>query len=210
MALPTLPGLDPAHAARLITRQASLHAEAAQVLSELRLRDLLGQAGQVVQNGSSVAGLMVWRDIDFSVISPGLARAAAFELLQPLFIHPDVTGVRYMNQAERFTFEGLPENARYYLTVYYQPQPEHDWKLDISFWLDPSRDEAAYTRRLTERLTDETRLAILWLKDIWHRSPRYHVDVHSTTIYEAVLDGGVRTPAEFEDWIAGGGLSDER
>jgi hypothetical protein len=49
---------------------------------------------------------------------------------------------------------------------------------------------------LRGRLTDETRLAILWIKDVWHRLPAYpeavsRVDVH------AVLAHGVRTPEEF-------------
>jgi hypothetical protein len=203
-------GIDPDYAAALLQRQDALQDEAREVVNALDLLILLGRAGQVVPNGSAVAGLMVWRDLDFSVLSPGLSRTAAFELLLPLVAHPDVTQVRYLNQAERFTYEAKPENARYYFTVYYKAQspsaepaavPPSEWKLDISFWLDATRDEAAYTELLMQRLTDETRLAILWIKDIWHTSPLYRTQVGSTDIYTAVLDHGVRTPAEFDAYL---------
>src|SRR3954453_32284 len=119
MALPTLPGLDPEYADRLVERQAALQAEAGRALARLGLAELLSQAGQVVQNGSSVAGLMVWRDLDCSVLSPGLTRARGFQLLLPLLTDSEVSGVRYLNQAGSFTFEERPENERFYVTVYY-------------------------------------------------------------------------------------------
>jgi hypothetical protein len=51
------------------------------------------------------------------------------------------------------------------------------------------------------RLTPETRLAILWLKDLWHGTPLYPTSVGSVDIYAAVLDAGVRTPAAFDDYL---------
>ena len=54
---------------------------------------------------------------------------------------------------------------------------------------------------LSEHLTKETRLAILWIKDIWHRLPSYPYQVGGTDIYDAVLEHGVRTPAQFEVYL---------
>jgi hypothetical protein len=50
---------------------------------------------------------------------------------------------------------------------------------------------------MQRRLTDETRLAILWIKDVWHRRPTYPYEVGGVDVYDAVLEHGVRTPDEF-------------
>jgi hypothetical protein len=54
---------------------------------------------------------------------------------------------------------------------------------------------------MRRRLTDETRLAILWIKDAWHRLPSYRTSVLSIDIYDAVLEHGVRTPGAFARYL---------
>ncbi len=51
---------------------------------------------------------------------------------------------------------------------------------------------------LSRQLTDETRLAIFWIKDVWHHLPTYSYEVGGINVYDAVLEHGVRTPAQFE------------
>src|SRR4051794_440606 len=58
-------GLDDAYALELLRRQDALQAEARRVVADLDLVPLLSRAGRVEQVGSSVSGLMVWRDLDF-------------------------------------------------------------------------------------------------------------------------------------------------
>jgi hypothetical protein len=70
--------------AALLTRQADLQCEAATVLRELGLIEVLGRAGRVILLGSAVSGLMVWRDLDFGVDAPGLRSDAAWETMHPL------------------------------------------------------------------------------------------------------------------------------
>ncbi|TCO49873.1 hypothetical protein [Actinocrispum wychmicini] len=41
-----------------------------------------------------------------------------------------------------------------------------------------------------------------WIKDVWHRRPEYPHMVGGVGAYEAVLNGGVRTPEEFGGWVA--------
>ena len=48
------------------------------------------------------------------------------------------------------------------------------------------------------RLTPETRSAILDIKRAWVNRPEFGQTVRSFDIYTAVLDGGVRTPEEFD------------
>ena len=54
---------------------------------------------------------------------------------------------------------------------------------------------------LAAHLTDEMRLAILWIKDVWHRLPTYPDEVSGTDIYTAVLEHGLRTPEQFATYL---------
>jgi hypothetical protein len=76
------------------------------------------------------------------------------------------------------------------------------WRVDI--WFVDERDrqpDLAAMRDLPPRLTEETRTAILLVKDAWARRPEYRREVRSWDIYTAVLDDGVRTPTQFEEWL---------
>lgn len=195
--------LDAERAAALLRHQDELQAEARQIVQDLKLLDLLGQAGPVARHGSALSGLMAWPDLDFGITSPGLDPAGAFEILHPLLIHPRTTMVRYVNETGEHTFQHDPRNERLFFMVYYEHTSGRVWKIDIPFWLYPEpRGEAGYHARLMDRLTPETRLAILWLKDLWHSTPVYPAEVGSVDIYTAVLDAGVRTPAEFDAYLA--------
>ena len=44
-------------------------------------------------------------------------------------------------------------------------------------------------------------MAILKIRDIWHQLPTYPDEVRGTDIYTAVLDHGVRTPAQFASYL---------
>lgn len=195
--------LDPETAAGLLRRQDELQAEAREIVRELDLLAILGQAGPVAEHGSALSGLMAWPDLDFGVTSPGLDPARAFEIMQPLLTHPRTTMVRYINETGARTFGDDPRNERLFFMVYYEHRSGRVWKIDIPFWLYPEpRDERQYHERIMARITPETRLAILWLKDLWHATPVYPAAVGSVDIYAAVLDAGVRTPAAFDDYLA--------
>ena len=196
------PALDSDAEAALLRRQDELQAEARQIVQELELVELLEQAGPVAQHGSALSGLLAWPDLDFGITSPGLDPAGAFGILQPLLTHPRTTMVRYTNETGTHTFENDPRNERLFFMVYYEHTSGRVWKLDIPFWLYPEpRDEQQYHLRIMDRLTPETRLAILWLKDLWHATPVYPTEVGSVDIYTAVLDAGVRTPAAFDAYL---------
>ena len=49
-----------------------------------------------------------------------------------------------------------------------------------------------------------TRLAILRIKDAWHKRPDYPEVVGGFEVYEAVLEHGVRTAEEFEGYLGAG------
>ncbi len=189
-------------AAALLRQQDSLQAEAAALLAQVDLLRHLGVVGQAELIGSAALGLMVWRDIDIMVAAPGLSAARAFAALSPLITDPRVTQLRYVNHSGRFNATGVPEDERYYFATLYRVDNEAEWKLDISFWLaDQPRHEIAALDATLRQLSDATRIAILWIKEVWHRQPTYRTAVLSIDIYDAVLMHGVRTPSAFERYL---------
>lgn len=195
--------MDSAYRDELLLRQEELQREGSLLLQELPLVEWLRGAGEVRIHGSYVTGLMVWRDIDIGVTAPGLTREAAFATMLPLLTHPQVRRARYLHQVGQLNPTGEPEDDRYFFATYFDTDTGDEWKIDVSFWVSPiPRQERLAPELITSRLTDETRLTILWLKDLWHLRPEYMVEMGSPDIYDAVLDAGVRTPAEFEAYLA--------
>lgn len=195
--------MDAAYRDELLSRQAMLQSEARRLLEDLQLVERLKLAGAVLVHGSYTTRLMVWRDLDLSVTAPGLTREGAFTTMMPLLAHPQVAWVRYRHAVGNLNPTGDPIQDRYFFATGYRTETDDEWKIDVSFWVSPGpRDERLSTEIITARLTDETLLAILWLKDIWHRRPEYMVEMGSADIYDAVLDSSVRTPDQFEAYLA--------
>ena len=193
-------GRQPEHDEQLPRRQRLLQEEAHSLLAELNLIEVLSAGGVLRQIGSSVLGLMVWRDIDLAVSSPGLSIERAFEIMRPLLIHPRTREVRYFHQSDPFKLAELDE--RYYFMVFYNPLVLGEWKLDISFWLGEGIHPEPVHEAVARQLTPENRLAILRIKDAWYQLPAYRNTVYSTDVYDAVLRHGVRTLGAFDQYLA--------
>jgi hypothetical protein len=197
-------GLDPTHAAELLRRAEQLRAEAAAVIAELDLLAMLGQVGHAELVGSAVSGLMVWRDIDVGVRCRDLTSVRAWNALRPLLTNPQLLRLDYRNEIAERSPSGRPSDQRHSFVAYYQRRApvEDEWRIDISLWLSAApRNQLAQLDELRRRLTDETRLAILWIKDVWHRQPTYPYEVGGVDVYDAVLEHGVRTPDEFAAYL---------
>jgi hypothetical protein len=179
----------------LLVRQADLQREAATFVGELGLIELLGRAGRVIRLGSAVTGLMVWRDVDFGVDALDLTADAAWETMRPLL--PRCSTLHYANDEE---------DRRHYFVMRID-----GWKVDVSLWFAgvPPGVEA-FQAELPARLTDESRLAILRLKDFWYRSPDYPEIVSAWEIYDAVLSHDVRTLDELDAFLGRRGLPTRR
>jgi hypothetical protein len=197
--------LDDVRIAELLKRQDDLQAEAGQVSADLRLDAVLGRVGRVVPIGSAASGLMVWRDLDLSIYCTGAepGRDVA-NALRDLLADPRLLEAEYRNEVGARSPSGGVHDQRYYAVLHYLAAEDRVWKIDLSFWTDAGpRGEFIDAARLPERLSDETRLAILWIKDVWHRLPSYPYEVGGMEVYDAVLNHGVRTPAEFGDFLSG-------
>lgn len=68
----------------LLARQYALQDEARRFAAEHRLEQLLEPLGRVIPVGSAVTGLMVWRDLDYTVDALGVAGTAVWDALRPL------------------------------------------------------------------------------------------------------------------------------
>ena len=201
------PGPDSETAARLLTQQHRLAAEARLVLADLDLLALLGTLGDVHLVGSAATGCMAWRDIDIDVISGAPDPARIWSSMAPLAAHPRVRKLRWSNERGSLDISRNPELDGYFLGIHYLAgDAALLWKLDC--WFVPSdapRPDIAMAERLARELTDEQRIAILWIKDGWATRPEYRRTVYSVDIYAAVIDDGVRTPDTFSAWLTNRG-----
>jgi hypothetical protein len=186
----------------LLRRQDELQAEAASVRADLELDVHLSRHGRVMQVGSAVLGLMVWRDLDLTVVCETLDPGQVADTGALLARHERVREVRFRNDTGTWnTDTTYPDGV--YLGLDCRSGTGQRWKVDIWFVDRPDRQpDLAHARDVPPRLTPQTRAAILLIKDTWAGRPEYGKDVTSWDIYSAVLDDGVRTPADFESWIS--------
>jgi hypothetical protein len=198
--------LDKAYVEQLLRRQDALQAEASRLIADLDLMSLLARAGSAEQVGSFVSGLMVWRDIDIGAVSPGLSVDRAWDVMRPIVARPAVTRVSYANESGHLNTSGRPYDDRHYFVIHYETAAHDDWKIDITFWLTDGPREQRARALAMRRLPRETRICILWLKDVWHRLPAYPYEVGGTDVYDAVLEHDVRTPGEFDAYLRERGM----
>ena len=185
----------------LLRRQAALQAEARAVEADLHVAELLGPIGEVNHVGSAALGLMVWRDLDLTVVCAKLALEPVTAVSARLAAHPRVNTITFRNDSEHWkTNPNYPDGL--YLGVGYRSPTNADWKLDIWFVDEPERQpDLAHMRWMPQKLTPETRTSILLIKSAWASRPEYGKSVKSFDIYQAVLEDGVQTLEAFDEWL---------
>ena len=198
----------PAGMPALLRRQDALQTETQAVIRELGLRERLGRLGPFEQIGSSRSGLMVWRDLDVATRCADPTTEEVLDAMRAVLAHPGVREVTYMPQLGSRSPSGGPADQRWYFVLRYVAADGEPWKVDVSLWRlgDAARELSFEPDALRRRLTAETRGAILWIKDIWHRRPCYPDVVGGVDIYDAVLNHGVRAPAEFAAYLRARGM----
>jgi hypothetical protein len=167
--------------------------QAMAILEDLKLLERWGRVGTPCIVGAMSYGLQVAPDIDLEIFCQRPTVEAGFQVLAEVAAHPRVRKVRFANELDG------PDQGLYF-QVRYRHESGEEWKLDM--WLlahdhpgPLSRDMVTPMRRA---LTDETREAILALKE-WVLAGGHPYT--SIRIYQAVLEGGVRTPADFLAWF---------
>jgi hypothetical protein len=189
----------------LFRRQRLLQGEAEAVLDDLDLVAGLETLGDPIRTGSSALGVMVKPDIDITTACAQLDLAAfdaVTQLATRLARHERVWQVTFRDDTGSWNAEPDEYPDGLFLQLRYRSVRPRDWSLDLWFVDEPQRQpDLAHLRTLLPRLTDETREAILRIKEEWTPRPEYGRTVNGTLIYEAVLDGGVRTLPDFAEWL---------
>ena len=181
-----------------VSNPEELAAAADAVRADLALDDVLALLGEPHLVGSAALGLMVWPDLDITVVCDTLDIAALCRVAVDLVSHPRVRQLTFRNDSGPWNThpESYPDGV--YWGIDYR-DGHRSWKIDVWFVADADRQpDLRHIREFGPRLTPETRSAILDIKQAWVKRPEYGDSVRSVDIYTAVLDRGVRTPEEFE------------
>ena len=173
-----------------------LRAEADLLVQNCGLPELLEPYPEWFIGGSYNYGLMCWRDLDVYVLDPQHDLKRCFD------IGYEIT-LRLRAKKSRFTNNLGDHPNGLYWGIKLGDERKGAWKIDLWFLDQPGFDEhLQYCADLSARLTPETRSAIMAIKEAYWQRRAYRDTVTSDIIYRAVLDQGVRTIAEFENFIA--------
>lgn len=136
--------------------------------------------------------LMKHRDIDFHIYTSPLDLSASFRAMAELAENTSVKKIEYTNLLH--TAEACIE-----WHAWYQDMEGELWQMDMIHIQEGSRYDGYFERvaeRISAVLTDEMRLAILNLK---YETPDTE-KIMGVEYYQAVIQDGVRSYPEFEEW----------
>ena len=136
--------------------------------------------------------LMKHRDIDFHIYSSSLSLPGSFQAMAKLAENPFIRKIECVN-----LLHTIEECVEWH--AWYQEPDDELWQIDMIHIRKGSRYDGYFEKmaeRITAVLTDETRQAILKLK---YETPDT-VKIMGVEYYQAVIQDGVRTYAELEDW----------
>jgi len=89
-----------------------------------------------------------------------------------------------------------------YLGLQYRSQQDQDWTLDLWFVDQPDRQpDLAHLQDLLPALTPTRRATILAIKQARCSLPEHRSKASSYDAYRAVLEHGVRTTEQFDQWL---------
>ena len=152
-----------------------------------------GMGAKVNLVGSLRTGLLMkHRDIDFHIYTSPLDLSASFRAMAELAENTSVKKIEYTNLLH--TVEACIE-----WHAWYQDMEGELWQMDMIHIQEGSRYDGYFERvaeRISAVLTDEMRLAILNLK---YETPDTE-KIMGVEYYQAVIQDGVRSYPEFEEW----------
>lgn len=152
-----------------------------------------GMGAKVNLVGSLRTGLLMkHRDIDFHIYTSPLDLSASFRVMAELAENTSVKKIEYTNLLH--TVEACIE-----WHAWYKDMEGELWQMDMIHIQEGSRYDGYFERvaeRISAVLTDEMRLAILKLK---YETPDTE-KIMGVEYYQAVIQDGVRSYPEFEEW----------
>ncbi len=178
----------------ILERAARTRQQSQAILDDLGLLEKWRRFGRPVLVGAVSFGLAVAPDIDMEVYCPELRIEHGFQVLGECALNPRVMAAQFLNALSS------PDKALYW-QLRYRTDNGTEWKIDM--WSAPEDYDLPrgedFVRPMKESLTDETRQAILTLKEA--RADGRLPTFLSVDLYRAVLDDDVRTVSEMQRWL---------
>ena len=177
------------------------------MLAELERSGILAEIGPLALAGSYVSELMSWRDLDVMLrVGADYSPRDVLQLISQLMDLPGVVGFDYRDERGHRSPTGQSRDERYHIPFMID-RGAGIWRLDLTLWLhDLHRNLTAWHESLRDSITDDQRTAVLRIKDVWFRLPNYPDQISGLEIYTAVIEDDVRTPSQFNGWLAARGL----
>jgi hypothetical protein len=167
--------------------------QALDVLERLSLLARWSRYGSPVIVGALRHRLVVAPDIDLEIYSDDPRIEHGFHLMSEVAQAPGVWKVRFSNELSG------PDQGLYW-GIRYRGQDGEIWKTD-NWLLSHHHPHAHWAEKLAiamgRALTEETRRVILEIKEAMIEVE----SVRSIDVYRAVLEGHVRCPCEFRQWL---------
>jgi len=164
------------------------------ILADLQLIERWRTFGKPIVVGAVAYGLVVAPDIDIEIFCDEPKIRDGFAVLRDCALHPRIRKARFVNELDG------PDQGLYW-QLRYQHRNGQEWKIDM--WSmqhsHPGPCSAALVEPMKQSLTDETRQAILELKEQTLLDVTLHCG--SIHIYRAVLDDSIRSVEQFRMWL---------
>lgn len=176
-----------------LEKAARLQKAAEAVMAELEICERWGKVGQTILVGSARFGLLASTNLDFEIYVEEPNINVGFETIKEFANVPGVKQIQYLN------FLGTDDPGLYWRIDY---EDAHGMLWDIDNWLVPFSHPHAgmadgFAQAMQKALTEEKKLTILQIKACFSPTKKYR----GIDIYKAVLQGGVQSAEEFEQWI---------
>ena len=178
-----------------ILEKASLMQQRAwNVIEETKVIEIWQSIGATINLvGSLKTGLILnHRDIDFHIYTDPFKLSESFSAIAQLAENPRIKTINYGNLIDA-------EDRCLEWHAFYEDKDGDSWQIDMIHILNDSSYVGYFEKvaqRISNVLTDETREAILTVKDSLSPDEK----VMGIQIYQAVIEGGVRDINAFRQW----------
>ncbi len=187
---------------KLLEESKRVKIQADKILKESGIVEILQTYGEVKIGGSYALDVMLRPDIDLFVV------ANQHDWEKVLNIQSTIMKSRYFREFDfvnwvDFEDQSLTSKKGYYFQPWV-PAGGKLWKIDI--WLitpeyDKSVETTEHFKKLLTEADESKRVAILEIKEAMQQGKKYVKGVDGKLIYKAVLENGITTPKEFEEFL---------
>ncbi len=185
---------------QLLLKSKEFKSQADEILKKTKIVELFSTYGEVKMVGSYPLDVMLREDLDIYVLVKEHSYAKVVEI---------ITSLLSLNYFQQICFANWLDHSREKGLKGYYLEPKvniggNRWKLDI--WFMTEDQYKFHTEKFLELLknnenADKLRLKILELKNHYREGDKYQGNINGKLIYKAVLEHGVRTVEQFENYV---------